>query len=126
MIETTEFTEDQQVYWIAQGTLKPGQESAFRALSAKMVQSTKAEPGALHYEWSISEDGRSFHIFERYADSEAVKIHRERAGEMVKELFTLADRGAFTLYGNPTEELKELYASRKPILMKPLHGFRRT
>jgi quinol monooxygenase YgiN len=123
----TEFSEDKQVYWIAHGTIKPGQESAFRTLCAKMVESTKAQAGALHYEWSISEDGTYFHIFERYAGSEAVKVHREQSAKLVKLLFTtIADLKTFTLYGNPTEEVKEWYASRHPIVMKPLNGFRRT
>jgi quinol monooxygenase YgiN len=40
-----------------------------------MVESTKAEPGALNYEWFISEDGTSCHIYERYADSAAAMVH---------------------------------------------------
>ena len=121
----TDFNDTEQVYWVVTGTINPGQEAAFRAVSAQLVESTRAEPGALAYEWSIGPDGRTFHIFERYADSGAVVLHRERSGPLVKELYALATRKSFTLYGNPSKEVNELVANRDPLVMRPLGGFGR-
>jgi quinol monooxygenase YgiN len=121
----TNLGETEQVYWIVTGTINPGQEAAFRAIRARLVESTQDEPGALNYEWSIAPDGRTFHIFERYADSGAVMLHRERSGPLVKELYALATRKSFTVYGNPSKEVNELLISRDPLAMKPLGGFSR-
>ncbi|HVW20969.1 MAG TPA: antibiotic biosynthesis monooxygenase [Opitutaceae bacterium] len=121
----TDFNETEQVYWIVSGTIHDGQEAAFRAISARLVESTRAEPGALNYEWSVAADGRTFHIFERYADSGAVVVHRERSGELVKQLYSIATRKSFVLYGNPSKEVAELVVSRDPLVMRPLGGFGR-
>ena len=96
------FSESKQVYWIITGEINSGQEDAFRAICARMVESTQAEPGALNYEWSIAENSRTFHIYERYADSEAVKFHRAQVGEMLKELYAATALKSLTLYGNPS------------------------
>ncbi len=122
----TDFSETKQVYWIITGEINPGQEAVFRAVCARLVELTKAEPGALNYEWSIAEDGRAFHIYERYADSEAVKFHRGNVGEMLKELYAVATLRSFTLYGGPSDEVKQLFAPRHPLVMASHNGFSRS
>jgi quinol monooxygenase YgiN len=120
------FKESKQVYWIITGEINPGQEDAFRAICARLVESTQAEPGALNYEWSIAEDSRVFHIYERYVDSEAVKFHRAQVGEMLKELYAVVTLKSFTLYGGASDELKQLFAARHPLVMVPHNGFDRS
>jgi quinol monooxygenase YgiN len=121
----TTFNETRQVYWIITGEINRGQEAAFRVICARLVESTKAEPRALNYEWSIAENGRLFHIYERYTDSEAVKFHRGQAGEMLKELYAVVSLKSFTLYGGPSDELKQLFVARHPSVMVPHNGFSR-
>ncbi len=121
----TNFGDTRQVYWIITGEINPGQEAAFRAICARLVESTKAEPGALNYEWSIAEGSRTFHIYERYVDSEAVKFHRANASEILKELYAVATPKSFTLYGAPSDELKQALAARHPLTMVPHNGFSR-
>jgi quinol monooxygenase YgiN len=122
----TNFNDTKQVYWIVAGEINPGQEAIFRAICARLVELTQAEPGALNYEWSIAEDNRTFHICERYADSEAAKFHRANVGEMLKELYAVTALKSLTLYGNPSDELKQLFAVRHPLIMVPHNGFIRT
>ena len=52
--------------------IKPGQIDVVRNLILEMVESTQNEPGALMYEWSISDDESTIHSYDRYADSDAV------------------------------------------------------
>jgi quinol monooxygenase YgiN len=118
-------TTTQEVYWVLTLKIQVGQEEAFRALSAKLVESTSAEEGALNYEWSLSADGGTCHVYERYVDSAAVKIHRQRNGEMVGQLMKLATPASFVLYGAPDDEVKEMLAARNPTVMTPLGGFGR-
>jgi quinol monooxygenase YgiN len=122
----TNFNNTQQVYWIITGEINLSQEIAFRAICTRLVESTKAEPGALNYEWSIAENSRTFHIYERYADSEAVKFHRSQVGEMLKELYAVTTLKLLTLYGSPSNELKQLFAARHPLVMAPHKGFNRS
>jgi (4S)-4-hydroxy-5-phosphonooxypentane-2,3-dione isomerase len=96
------FNDTKQVYWIVAGEINPGQEATFRAICARLVELTQTEPGALNYEWSIAENSRSFHIYERYADSEAAKFHRAQVGEMLRELYAATALKSLTLYGNPS------------------------
>jgi len=122
----TAFNESKQVYWIITGEINPGRNAAFRAISNCLVETTKTEPGALNYEWSIAENGQTFHIYERYADSEAARFHREHVSNVLKELYAVATFNSFTLYGAPSDELKQSFAARHPLVMVPRNGFSRT
>ena len=71
----------EEVSWSLELTIKPGQIDVVRTLIPEMVDSTQNEPGALMYEWSISDDESAIHSYERYADSEAVLEHLSTFGE---------------------------------------------
>ena len=43
--------------WVVQCAVKDGQLDAFKELMEEMVAGTSEEPGALNYEWFISDDG---------------------------------------------------------------------
>ena len=118
-------TDTKEIYWLFALKVIPGQEEAFRKISARLVASTSEETGCMNYEWNLSPDGTLCHIYERYVDAEAVKVHRQRNGEMVKELLTTATPVSFALYGGLTDEIRELYAGRNPLFMEPLGGFAR-
>jgi quinol monooxygenase YgiN len=65
-----------EVSWMLELSLNPGHEAEFTALVTEIVAVTSTnEAGALTYEWSLSADGATCHIFERYADSAAVLTH---------------------------------------------------
>ena len=65
-------------FWVVELAIKPGELSSFRALMNEMVATIKAdEPGTLNYEPFVSQDERTCHIFERYADAGAVRTHLE-------------------------------------------------
>jgi hypothetical protein len=44
---------------------------------------------------------------------------------MLKELYAVTAPKSLTLYGNPSDELKQLFATRHPLVMVPHHGFRK-
>jgi quinol monooxygenase YgiN len=120
----TEFTNTKAVYWIVALKINPGAEAAFQAAREKLVASTKEEPGALNYEWSLGEDGIC-HIFERYADAAAAKLHLERNRELVAKMVESAARVSFTLYGVPDEELEQMLTGRGALVLKAAGGFGR-
>src|SRR5260370_35477693 len=64
--------------------VKEGKLETFRELMEEMVSGTSGEPGTLAYQWYISHDGGTVHVFEIYADSEAVVAHHVSKGFMMQ------------------------------------------
>jgi len=115
-----------QVSWLLQVAVKPGQLAEFKAVLAEMIESTGAESGALTYEWSISDDGGTAHANERYADSAAVLTHLATFGEkFAQRLLGAADPTQFVVYGSPSDEAREALSAFGPTYMAPLGGFAR-
>lgn len=99
---------------------------AVRTLIPEMVESTQNEPGALIYEWSISDDESAIHSYDRYADSEAVLEHLSSFGERFAErLLAAVDPTRFVVYGSPTDGAREALDGFGALYMKSLAGFAR-
>lgn len=62
------------VSWLVEVGVKPGQPESFTELMHEMVASTRDEPGAWAYEWFVGV-GDIVHMYERYADSDAMLAH---------------------------------------------------
>ncbi len=115
-----------QVSWVIELAVKPGQLEAFKALMEEMVDGTSAEPTTLGYEWFISGDSGTVHIYEKYADSEAMVSHV--SGFMAKwaERFLAAvDVTRFTVYGSPDAAARELLDGFGAVYLGPWGGFSR-
>jgi len=114
----------EQVSWFLELAVKPGQIDDVRALIRDMVESTQTEPGALNYEWSISEDESVVHSYERYADSGAVLAHLSTFGERFAEgLLAAVDPTRIVVYGDPTDHAREALDAFGALYMKPFAGF---
>ncbi len=62
--------------------IKEGELDNFKALVKEMVDATQAnEPGTLNYEWFLSDDEKTCHLYERYADSAATMTHLASFGQ---------------------------------------------
>jgi quinol monooxygenase YgiN len=113
------------IYWVIALEILPGQTTPFQEIAAKLIESTRSESGTLAYEWALSENGETCHIFERYVDSAAVKIHLERSAKLVGQLFAVSSPLSFVIYGSPDDEVKRLLADAHPVYMQPIGGFSR-
>ncbi len=113
-----------QVAWLLEVTVKPDKADSFRALMEEMVASTRAEPGALGYEWFVSDDGRAVSLYERYADSSAALTHLGIFGATFAARFLdLADPTRFTVLGSPSDEAKAALSGFGPVYLQPFGGF---
>jgi quinol monooxygenase YgiN len=115
-----------QVSWMLEATVKPGQLDTFKALMEEMVEGTSQEPQTLNYEWYLSDDGGTLHLYEKYADSEAMIAHvngflEKWAGRFMECL----DVTRFTVYGDPSPAARELLAGFGPTYLGPWGGFAR-
>ena len=116
-----------EVSWMLELSLTPGHEPEFTVLMTEMVAATSAnEAGALSYEWSLSTDGTTCHVFERYADSAAVLAHLVTFGEKFAGRFLeMLTPVRCVVYGSPSPQVKEGLAGLNPVYMRPVGGFNR-
>src|SRR4051794_16244955 len=100
-------TVDNAVSWVVELAVKSGQLDAFRTLMEEMVDSTRDEQGALAYQWFVSDDGSTVHIYERYANSAAVLEHLQGFGsKFAGRFFAAVDLTRWMIYGSPSAEVK--------------------
>ncbi|MCS7008172.1 MAG: antibiotic biosynthesis monooxygenase [Gaiellaceae bacterium] len=115
-----------QVSWVVELAVKEGKLDAFRELMEEMVEGTSAEPRTLAYEWYISEDGSEVHIYEKYADSDAMIQHVNGfldrwAGRFMER----ADITRFVVYGDPSPAAREILDGWGARYLGPWGGFSR-
>jgi quinol monooxygenase YgiN len=113
-----------QVSWVIELAVKPGQLDTFKALMEEMVAGTSTEPQTLNYEWFISDDDSTVHIYEKYADSEAVLAHT--GGFMEKwagRFMEAVEPTRFTVYGSPNAAARELLDGFGGTYLRTWGGF---
>ncbi len=117
----------EHVYWIIEAEVNDGKLQELKDLMVEMSQATKDdEPGALNYEWSLSADEKTCHIFERYTDSAATMVHMGNFGsKFAKRFMGVLKPFRCTLYGNPSEQVCKAMAPLGAVQMSSAAGFSR-
>lgn len=116
----------EQVSWLLELAVKPGELEHFRTLMNEMVESTRGEPGAMTYEWFLSEDGTAVHIYERYTDSAATMTHLGNFGAKFAQRFlSMIEPTRLTVYGTPSDEVKGVLNGFGATYLGPFGGFTR-
>ncbi len=115
------------VHWVLEIEIKQGELDNFKALMNEMVEATRAnEPGTMNYEWFISADERSCHIYERYADSAATMTHLGSFGQNFAERFMAAVTPTrLVVYGDPSDEVRAALSAFGAVHMAQIGGFAR-
>jgi quinol monooxygenase YgiN len=113
------------VYWIFELNIKPGRDNDFRKLMREMIGHTHVnEQDTIGYQWSLSEDGKTCHIFEQYTDSDAVMAHLANFGaKYAKRFMEVLSPVKFVVYGAPSQEVREALVALNPTYMSNLAGF---
>lgn len=115
------------VYWILELDINDGQTENFKTLMAEMIAATKQdEPGALDYQWSVTPDGKTVHILEKYEDSAATLVHMGNFGSKFAGRFMkVFTPKKFTLYGAPNADVMAALGPMGPVTMSSAGGFTR-
>jgi len=115
------------VSWTIDLDIHPDRRSEFQSLMTEMIAGTKDnEPGALDYQWYITEDGLRGQIYERYRNSEAVMEHLGNFGEKYADRFMeIMTPTRFVIYGKPSEAVRNALASFTPLYLMAAAGFSR-
>jgi len=113
-----------EIAWRVELAVKPGRLDPFRALTGEMVDFTRGESGVLSYQRFVSDDGTSVHIYERYADSAAALAHLRNFGKIFAKRFQeLVERRRFTVFGDPSAELRALLDGLGATYLKAFGDF---
>jgi quinol monooxygenase YgiN len=115
------------IYWMLETEIKAGEIEQLKTLMAEMVSTTEAdEPGTVNYEWFVSADESTCHIYERYADSAALMRHLGNFGEkFAKRFMSILQPSRMMVYGEPTDEVIAALSGLNAEFMAPLGGFNR-
>lgn len=114
------------VYFLLELEIKPGEMDNFKVVMTEMVKATQEEPKTLNYEWNLSEDDKTCHIYERYADSETLVAHLGSFGKNFAERFlSVVTPTRLVVYGDPSDEAREALGGLGPVFMAPIGGFAR-
>ena len=117
---------NESIYWLLQLSVQPRRMEDFRALMKAMVESARGEIGTLSYDWTLSEDSKICHLFERYSDNAAAMIHsRAFQAKFAERFFELAKPVGCLVHGKPTPQLRDALSALEPTYMSPLGGFHR-
>lgn len=98
------------LYWVLKASINEGQLDTLKILTKDLIKLTQTEPGALAYEWSISEDQKNLHIYERYVDCDAALEHLANVGEFLPKLMQLITPTTLECYGPASNQFKQAFA----------------
>jgi len=92
---------------------------------SKVVETN--EPSTVVYQFYINEDGTKCMVHETYVDSEAILSHNESTASktILPRIFSIAKLNTLDVYGNPSNELKNLLASFNSQIFNLYTGFSR-
>ena len=113
------------ISWVFEAAIKPDGLDDYRALAREIVADNVAnEPGQTVLEWFI--DDYDVHIYERYADSAAALTHVQRfVANFVERFLGLCTPTRMSVYGEPSDKLKEAIAGFNPRYLGPVAGHAR-
>ena len=113
------------VFWLLELSIKEGEYDNLIALMEEMVSATQVdEPNTLNYEWSVSADKQTCHLYERYADSAAAMVHLGNFGKKFARRFTsILTITRITLYGSPHETVLNALKPMGVVYMTSIGGF---
>lgn len=95
------------ISWLLRASIREGRLGDFESLMHEMVESTRTESGALLYECFLSDDRKNCHLYERYADSDAVMVHLGNFGAKFAERFLAAvEPSSLNVYGEPSDAVR--------------------
>jgi len=112
------------VSWWVELAVKPGELANFEKLTGEMVASTRAEAGVLAYQRFVSDNRQTVHVYERYENPAAAVAHLQKfTVKFGVRYASMVDRKRFTVFGNPSDELRRLLDRYGATYHEPFGSF---
>lgn len=91
-------------------TINEGKLSEFEAVAQTMIAGSQKEPGALGYDFFLSDDGKGCRLVESYVDADALLVHFKGpvVQELVPRLLGTSSLSRFEVYGDPGPEAAQM------------------
>lgn len=116
-----------ELFWVFTLNIKRGKFAEFKHLVSDIVAATLNEPGTLAYQYAVSDDQRTVHIYERYQNSEAFVVHVEQTFAGYAERFlSLVCVESLVVYGAPNAQARKALDTFNASYMTLFDGFSRT
>jgi quinol monooxygenase YgiN len=113
-----------KVHFVIDLAIHEGKFDDFAATLKRMTDGTTREPGALAYEWYLSDDHSRCRLLETYANADAMKQHL--AGpvvqELVPKLLTFSTIKRFEVFGTPDAQSAAALTSMGAQIFGHWHG----
>ncbi|MGK5078711.1 putative quinol monooxygenase [Janthinobacterium sp. HLX7-2] len=114
------------LFWLFTLKVQPGKFDAFKNLVADIVAASSKEPGTLAYQYAVSDDQGTVHIYERYRDSQAFVDHVEHTfGGYAERFLSLVSVESLVVYGAPNVQARKALDSFNATYMTLFDGFAR-
>ena len=115
------------IQWILEMAVRGDDPAAVKSLVDEMVRATQSnEPGALIYEYYLSEDKSRCSVVERYADNAAVMVHLKNfETHFAERFFALFEPKLFRVYGPANEDVRSALGSLGATFDDAVGGFER-
>jgi quinol monooxygenase YgiN len=101
-----------------------GKLDEFQRIAQTMTERTKTEPGALEYDFYISDDRKRCRLLEAYTDAGSVLAHLKGpvVQELVPQLLTASSLTRFEVYGDPGTEAAQILSGLGVAIYSRLHA----
>ena len=96
--------------------IAPADLAELKRVAAEALELTKAEAGALQYDWFFSDDETKCVVRETYENSDAVLAHIAHVGELIGQLAQLGGGLEIEAFGTMSPELAEAAAAFQPTV----------
>lgn len=112
---------DESVSFLVELQLEAGQLDDLRHVARQMVRLAQDnEPGTLNYEYYVTPDARTCHIYERYASTAAVLEHSKSFPEQLGQAGQAFRPLRLSAYGSVTPDIRE---QRIDPIIRAVPGF---
>jgi quinol monooxygenase YgiN len=112
------------IYWSFEFTINEGKSDELEAIMNELVSNvSENEAGTSIYDWTISDDKKTVHVLERYANSDAVMTHLAGFGKVADRFMGAVTPTRFVIYGNPNDTVREALAGFGPTYFSHYGGF---
>lgn len=113
------------IYWILKAHIGDGNLDELKKLAEECCEITQSESGVMVYEWSITQDRKKLHIYERYVDSAAALEHMANLSEKLPKLLELVGVTEIECYGRASSDFREATKDFPMVYLESFSGFRK-
>lgn len=111
--------------WIFKAEIGEGNLEALKEIASTCCTMTEEEPGVLAYEWSVSPDGKTLHLYECFQDSDAALAHLQHMTPLLPDVLALLTSTSMNCYGPASDTFKEAAKDLPITYFEQFAGFRR-